>query len=274
MSDFEDLLKQVKRGEKLRVWSLIITFFGDAVMPRGGAVSASTISAVMAQIGIEAGAVRTALSRLASDGWVVREKIGRNAYYRLSPMGHEPFENAASRIYACRRVDNSKNKPWMIAIAAPNGTGDMAWAEQYEGLCFASNIALFNDPSTKLHDVATKEECMVIEGDITAFPKWLTKWVQPNQSKLAYENIMAAFGSFTPSTPLEAIAVRTLLIHQWRRQLLRTPDLPVGLFTKDWAGFACRELVCELYKQILPLSEEWLDEQIDGEQPDLSNRFG
>ena len=72
-----DLVHRINDSKKLRVWSLIITYFGDAVVPRGGAVSARTVQQILARMGIESGAVRTAFSRLTNDGWVVREKIGR-----------------------------------------------------------------------------------------------------------------------------------------------------------------------------------------------------
>ena len=92
MDPIEDLVGRLNSTKKLRVWSVIITFFGDAIVPRGGSVSAKTVQSLLGRMGIEAGAVRTAFSRLTSDGWVVREKIGRSSFFRLSARFRLPLQ--------------------------------------------------------------------------------------------------------------------------------------------------------------------------------------
>ena len=77
----DHLIADWHKRDTLRVWSVIITLFGDAILPRGGAVSSQTVQAIMQRLGIESGAVRTAFSRLAKDGWVQREKQGRCLLY-------------------------------------------------------------------------------------------------------------------------------------------------------------------------------------------------
>ncbi len=273
MRDFDALLERVNKIEKLRVWSLIMTFFGDAVVPRGGVVSARSVGLVMGRLGIEAGAVRTAFSRLASDGWVIREKTGRNAFYRLSKSSAETFDKAAARIYAPRRQGDIANSNWLIAITERDSAGDMAWAEQFEGLCLASNIAIFCEPNAPLREVARVEECLMLEGNSLSTPPWLKHWVEPENNRKAYLDLIKLFNEYSPKNNLDAIAARTLLIHQWRRLLLRTPNLPNALFSKDWPGFTAREMVGKLYQEILPQSESWLNNEIKGQNPDMSGRF-
>src|SRR5919204_458982 len=48
---------------------------------------------------IDAGHVRTAMTRLVTDGWLERERIGRNSYYRLSKREEASFAAATKRIY-------------------------------------------------------------------------------------------------------------------------------------------------------------------------------
>ena len=66
-TDIEPLLKQLHSQGRLRVWSLIITFFGDSILNKGGEVEASRIKALMRAMRIESGTLRTALSRLTID---------------------------------------------------------------------------------------------------------------------------------------------------------------------------------------------------------------
>ena len=66
----EPLLTHLHNQGRLRVWSLIITFFGDSILAKGGEVEASRIKALMQAMNIEAGTLRTALSRLTNDNLV------------------------------------------------------------------------------------------------------------------------------------------------------------------------------------------------------------
>ena len=119
----DSTLNQLRTGTPLKAWSVIITFFGDSIAPRGGAVSAPTIQTVMSALGIGAGTVRTALSRLAKDGWVTRQKIGRNSFYRLSDTGQAPFSVAAAVIYAgAQNQKVSQTKTWHLVTLPPQTT--------------------------------------------------------------------------------------------------------------------------------------------------------
>ena len=72
--EIEPLLTHLHNQGRLRVWSLIITFFGDSILEKGGEVEASRIKALMQAMNIEAGTLRTALSRLTNDNWLERYK--------------------------------------------------------------------------------------------------------------------------------------------------------------------------------------------------------
>ena len=51
---------------------------------------------------ISDGVVRTAMSRLATDGWLERNKVGRNSFYRLAEKGRTTFAEATRHIYVAR----------------------------------------------------------------------------------------------------------------------------------------------------------------------------
>ena len=73
-------------GVALRAWSLAVSFLGDCIVPRGGDVGMATITEVLAAFGVDPGVTRTSMSRLAGDGWVTRQKVGRNSFYSLTPV--------------------------------------------------------------------------------------------------------------------------------------------------------------------------------------------
>ena len=60
-------------------------------------------------------------------------------------------------------------------------------------------------------------------------------------------------------TEADAFTARMLLIHHYRRVVLRDPLLPTALLPSDWPGRAARSLCGEIYRGLLPASEQWLD---------------
>jgi phenylacetic acid degradation operon negative regulatory protein len=92
------IISQLKR-EPSRTGSIVITVFGDAIVPRGGSVWLGTLLKFFEVLDIDSGVVRTAMSRLAADGWLERHKVGRNSFYRLARKGRQTFDAATRHIY-------------------------------------------------------------------------------------------------------------------------------------------------------------------------------
>src|SRR2546422_939249 len=92
------IVQQLKR-EPSRTGSIVITVFGDAIVPRGGSVWLGTLLEFFEALDINSSVVRTAMSRLTADGWVEREKVGRNSFYRLGPGGTVPLRNAPKNTF-------------------------------------------------------------------------------------------------------------------------------------------------------------------------------
>jgi phenylacetic acid degradation operon negative regulatory protein len=59
-----------------------------------------------------------------------------------------------------------------------------------------------------------------------------------------------------------AFLLRTLLIHDYRRLLLRDPELPDMLLPADWPGQKARQLCKELYRRLLAPSERHLGQHL------------
>ena len=252
--DVDEPLKPVLAAlnvrQKLRVWSVIITFFGDTIVPRGGIVAAKTVQDVLGRLGIEPGAVRTAFSRLARDGWVTREKIGRTSFYRLSADGLEPFLEAESIIYRSASEANSKVESWLFAIH-----NDRAY----------SNV-LLGQPDDETRNRLTKEDYFIIEGDLKNVPNWMMELYAPQSIADAMKRLMTDFAILDVDKleGLDAVAARCLLIHEWRRLRLRIGDLPPELWPNDWPQEACCAFVSQRYERLLSASELWLDKNAVG----------
>src|SRR6202789_4274796 len=93
-----DLVARLRRQRHLRGGSLIVTLFGDSIMPRGGAIALGSLIALAAPFGLNERLVRTAAARLAKDGWLTGHRTGKLSEYHLSPDGRERFAEATKRI--------------------------------------------------------------------------------------------------------------------------------------------------------------------------------
>src|SRR2546423_13726821 len=79
------IIEQLKR-EPSRTGSIVITVFGDAIVPRGGSVWLGTLLEFFKGLDIDSGVVRTAMSRLAIDRRLQRNKGGRNRFFPPPPQ--------------------------------------------------------------------------------------------------------------------------------------------------------------------------------------------
>src|SRR6516165_12367364 len=93
------LLRHFRAQRPLRGGSLLITIFGDAIAPRGGAVTLGSLIRLAAPFGLTERLVRTSVARLARDGWLEARRAGRRSEYRLTASGATRFAEATRRIY-------------------------------------------------------------------------------------------------------------------------------------------------------------------------------
>ncbi len=243
-----------------RVWTLVITVFGDSVMPRGGVVSASALSSIFRRISVKAEALRVALHRLSKDGWIVRQRSGRNSHYALSDSGRAKFLPASRRIYA---GSPTLRGPWrLVALRKPLPPESV--------MCEAGFLRL--TPTLFLGPSQAGEppvEADAIEGHLRQFPDWARAVLAPESLQCDYRRLhstlsqnMDAFQAVAEAEPLDAVALRTLLTHHWRRLLLRHADVPAEIMPKGWRGEDCRTMVLALHQSLSRSADPWLDKAI------------
>ncbi len=71
--------------------------------------------------------------------------------------------------------------------------------------------------------------------------------------------LLSSLEASEPACLLDAVAARTLLVHDWRRIVLHDPGLPAELLPPDWPGDAARDIARRAYLRLLRPSEAWLD---------------
>ena len=81
---FAPHLARVLAERPPRAGSLVVSVFGDAVVPHGGAIWLGSLIRWLLDFGIHERAVRTAVHRLAADDWFTATSTGRRSDYRLT----------------------------------------------------------------------------------------------------------------------------------------------------------------------------------------------
>lgn len=268
------LVAAFNRRKPVRAGSLIITLYGDAIVPRGGSLSLGNITDIMALFGIDSGHVRTAISRLTSEKWLERKKVGRNTFYRLSKHGEGEFAKATQRIYFAKISAAAKS----IRLALLNGetSGRAEQRRKLEAAGYAAfNALTYVSPAAaedKLKNVKGLRTLDVpVSGDTTEILRSAF-----NLEELAnrYRGFIALFrplrDALAKGTTLddtEALIVRLLLIQEFRRIVLRDPALPHGMIPA-WPGEAARALAADIYGKVVKGSERYLDRcQADEKNP-------
>ena len=244
------------RDAPSRTGSVIITIYGDAIAPRGGELALASLLDLMAALGANGGVVRTAVSRLARDGWLEGHRAGRRSFYRLSRRGSQEFADAGPRIYG------PLDSPWggQLRLAFAEAGVERTMLEQAgyallaPGVLAAPDTALTPPPVIPaLLGSGTPEAMRAL-----AARAWPVARVGTGYGR--FVDLFANLdGVARELPPLDGLAARVLLIHEYRRVVLRDPRLPTGLLPPDWPGATAHALCARLYAALAPASERWLD---------------
>ncbi|AWN45555.1 phenylacetic acid degradation operon negative regulatory protein PaaX [Methylobacterium terrae] len=249
----------------IRAGSLVVTVFGDAVVPRGGVLSLESLLAITRAFRIGDGVVRTALSRLVADGWFERWKLGRNSFYRLTPSGGGAFARATARIYGPAAPAWSGAFDLLVLDGAGERRSELA-ASGYGSL--GSDLMIGVVPATGPGEGGMMEAVLRLaarpEDPETARRLAARAWpvAEVGERYARFTATFAAAGDSVVSAPptgLDALVLRILLIHEYRRAVLKDPLLPADLLPEDWPGAAARSVCAAIYRAVAPAAEAWLD---------------
>ena len=191
-----------------RVWSLVITVFGDSVQPRGGSIATVRLQRLLERVGVTSGTLRTALSRLRRDGWVEAE--------------------------------------WTLCQGCEEA-----------GFPVAPGLRLLPGPPPE-------GAALAVTGRLSALAPAARETLLPPEQQAAIAALLADIAALDGQSlgPLDAAAARTLLVHRWRRLVLRWPEPPAELLPealRPRSAASLRAAVAGLYHALTPAAEAWFD---------------
>lgn len=289
-------LDAFRQKSRVQAGSLIITVFGDAVLPRGGRIWLGSLISLLEPLALNERLIRTSVFRLAKEEWLSTEAVGRRSDYILTPSGRRRFEEASRHIYSSHAP--LWDRRWRLILVV--GELEPKLREQVRRALFwqgfgALGADCFVHPGAELSSVL---DALVTEGLGSALSALLPLFAADSRSAQSasdtdlvhrawnldaladsYDQFVAAYQPVLDELRTQHLAevneqdaflVRILLIHDFRRLLLRDPELPEVLLPKGWPGQRARLLCKELYKRLEPLSRRHLDRTLclsDGSVP-------
>ncbi|NRA85972.1 MAG: hypothetical protein HRU28_00980 [Rhizobiales bacterium] len=263
-----------------RTGSFIITLFGDVISARGGDVWLSNIGKILELFDMNFGLVRTTTTRLVADGWLKRAHVGRNSFYSFSLQGQKTAENAAHKIYNLPMHDWAGCWQQVVFIGnnSERNKQRLSVKKQLSALGFASiNSQIMIKPQyfeiieTSIIQEICIDENILISNDVVYKDQTAIKQLANETWQLEvlnqeyidfiklYAPIYIALKNGEKITNQSALMLRLLLIHQYRKILLKDPYLPKQLHNDEWRGFETQVLVADIYKIIAPLADLALD---------------
>lgn len=254
--------------------SALFDLYGDHLRTYDGQARVASVVRLLDPVGIAAPAVRTAISRMMTQGWLEQVTIDGARGYRATAQATRRLDEAAERIY--RRTSHDWDGTWHLAfVTAPADRaartrlradltylgyaelGDNAWISPVERGELASVLgrAGARARTARATDV---EPCPVTAWDLDALRTAYDVW-QRDVPRLMKQHLQAH------AEPDEAaFAARFHLVHEWRKFLFADPGLPDELLPADWPGRRAAALFASEAERLRPQADRFVERCLAG----------
>ncbi|TXH68639.1 MAG: phenylacetic acid degradation operon negative regulatory protein PaaX [Thiothrix sp.] len=282
------LIEQFVQTSPIHANSLIVTIYGDTVCPHGGSIWLGSLIKLVKPLGVNERLVRTCVFRLSEKNLLRSKQIGRRSFYSLTEKGLRQFSSAASRIYAPDLA--SWDGQWRLVMTL---LGELS-TEQREQLrkelfwlgfthittgIFAHPTADLAEVSALIKELQIEEHVAILQAN-TPEPENVPvanrlirqcfntealdeEYMEFNQQ---FAPVLAAALTSNQLDPELCFLIKILLIHKYRRILLREPELPKELVEADSASQQARRITAQLYGLIAPCADQYFKQVSESEK--------
>ena len=292
LQDLNDELFLNRRAEAAAISckSFIVTVFGDVISQHGGWVWLGSLIASLKPLGFSERLIRTSVFRLVKEDWLQIKKLGRKSFYGFTDTANNHYTKAARRIYA--GTTQHSDGRWLIVIPTSVSDNNLSLLKrQLRWLGFSSlSSGAYAHPSIdqtslqetikelKLSDsVIIFSSRLLDDGSGIAlknlvYDKWNIETLQNSYQLLLhnYEQILTRVITNKYYSDHQCYLLRLLLIHEYRRILLKDHELPANMLPDKWTGLVANQLVKKIYSLLAKPSTRFIVSQmqsIDGNLP-------
>lgn len=233
-------------GESAR--NLLFTVLGEFVLRTGRTVWTSSIIDVLSRLEVEEKAARQALMRMATDGWLTSERIGRRTRWTLTDNSERLLTAGTSRIYGFTGPSTDWDGRLVFVLArVPESDRStrhhlrtqLTWAgfgSPAPGVWISTHTDHIAEAETVLRDTGILAESRIFVAEHRGgadLPSMITQAWDLDALDQQYQDFIARFSGAARGDPLGR---QIELVHAWRRFPWIDPGLPAELLPRSWSG--------------------------------------
>lgn len=244
----------LERERETRLGPLIMSVFGLYARSEDNWLSVAALVRLMADLGLDERAVRSAVSRLKRRGVLRAERHGRAAGYTIENATLEILAEGDSRIF--ERVRAGAEDGWLLVVfSVPESERDkrhelratltrLGFGTAAPGVWIApGNLA--DETRRTLERRGLSGYVDIFGGDHLAFGEPRSKvrqWWDLDELTGLYADFLRQYRPVLDrvqtegAKPLEAFQTYIPMLTQWRRLPYRDPGLPLRLLPPGWSG--------------------------------------
>lgn len=239
--------------------TLITTLFSLSFAGEGLHYSTAQLIDLMADLGTDAAAVRSALMRLKQKGFLVVDKDGRGRIYRLAPEAREVLEESDLRVFGQRRSE--KHEDWiMVVFSIPESEREKRHALRtllvrlgfgnITSAVWISPMTMRNEARRALQraDLLCFVDMFEVKADsIDNLVVKLRSWWELDTMESLFNGFIQRWAEVRSKdledcTPPEKFKHYVLALTDWRKIAYLDPGIPVGFLPNRWPGLEAEAL--------------------------------
>jgi phenylacetic acid degradation operon negative regulatory protein len=260
--------------------SALFDLYGDHLLARGGSAPVAALIRLLAPLGVRAPAVRTAVSRMVSQGWLEPAALDDAPAYALTERARLRLDQAAGRIY--RTGGHDWDGRWHVRVLAP--IAERSRRERVRSQLRFLGMAPVSDSTwvsphasvevdQLLRDEALPAVCLTTADigpvqllldafDVDALGRDYDAWLADASDLVRSARSVRVGGAADDpaADDVAAFVVRSELVHSWRKFLFRDPGLPASLLPPDWPGRRAAAFFDEHADRLLPSASRFIDQ--------------
>lgn len=243
---------------------LITSLYGLYARAEGNWLSVAGLVRLMADLGVDAAAVRSSVSRLKKRDVLRSVRRDGRAGYEPSPATLEILREGDSRIFARPRATPSDG--WLVVVfSVPESERGrrhelrtqlvrLGFGTAAPGVWVAPGT-LYDETVQVLDRLGLTTYTEFFRGDYLGAGDVATKmrqWWDLEELELLYTEFTDTYGPVrdrlggTPPDPATAFRLYVPMLTAWRRLPYLDPGLPLELLPRGWRGVAAGDLFAEL----------------------------
>jgi phenylacetic acid degradation operon negative regulatory protein len=254
------MLRGVGEGEARQPRELIVTLYGLYSRDDGGRLAVAALVRLMAGLGVDEPAVRSAVSRLKRRGLLAADRRGGAAGYVLTPQARRILDDGDARIFGRRRATAADG--WVLVVfSVPESRRDRRHALRtvLARLGFGTVApGVWVAPGHLADEAVEALRSAELDGYVQLFrgtpaaPQVADWWdLDALQARYAafldrHAPVRARWARRRRPDPAVAFADHAALVTDWRRLPYADPGLPLELLPPRWNGVRAADLFADL----------------------------